>query len=351
MHLQTINIKERPDGLDFYFSHRSHALKFNDFVGGVTPTKFTTGKRLISHDQHSNTFQYKYTFSTEIAPICHQDLVCLPKSLFKSFGSMGPLCLCEKINSSIHFIDPQTLRRAEIEASLFWKGNQFQSMISTRQFQLYYVIDVEKTGKKNGKYELAEVQICKEEDLGQDDKIICIKTHLGNIVQPGDSAYGYDIKNGNFNDPNVGQYSDLPEVILVKKFYDKKKKTRNWKLRQLKKKSQEKETKNDIQKKEEDFEAFLEDIEENPELKSKFDLFKNKNTKKVKKEEEEEDEREINEDELLDEEKVLEEEERLRKLKLQEQEDVDDSVSNQGDIQTEDLSIVEEDEEEDEDEE
>jgi nonsense-mediated mRNA decay protein 3 len=40
MHQNCINIKERPDGLDFYFNNKSHALKFKEFVSTVTPIKF-----------------------------------------------------------------------------------------------------------------------------------------------------------------------------------------------------------------------------------------------------------------------------------------------------------------------
>jgi len=213
MHLNCINIKERPDGLDFYFNHRSHGLKFNEFVGNLTPSKSTTGKRLISHDSHSNTYQYKYTFSTEIAPICHQDLICLPKHFSKSLGSIGPLVLCERVNQSLHFIDPCTLKKGEIPGAVYWR-NSFTSIMNSRQFKEYFVIDVEKTGKKFGKYELAEVQICKLEEMGGDNTI-CIKTHLGNILQPGDSAYGYDISNTNFNDVGIKDYKikDFPEVV------------------------------------------------------------------------------------------------------------------------------------------
>jgi len=199
---------------------------------------------------------------------------------------------------------------------------------------------------------LAEVQICKEEELGE-DKIICIKTHLGNILQPGDSAWGYDIKNGNFNDPSVTSYQNLPDVILVKKFYEKRKKNRQWKLRTLKKKAQDKETKTDIQKKEEDYEAFLNEIEEDENIKSKIDLFKNKNVKSTKNEEGDSELPEINEDELLDEDKVIEEEDRLRKKKQEEEEEEEeeevDDLSNQGETKTEDLgSIIEDEDDEDE---
>ncbi len=34
-HTNTIRVKEQPDGLDFFFSHKSHAIKFVDFLQAV----------------------------------------------------------------------------------------------------------------------------------------------------------------------------------------------------------------------------------------------------------------------------------------------------------------------------
>ena len=36
----------------------------------VVPCRFRSDKQLVSHDTHSNTYNYKYTFSVEIAPVC-----------------------------------------------------------------------------------------------------------------------------------------------------------------------------------------------------------------------------------------------------------------------------------------
>lgn len=69
-HEHTINIKERPDGIDFYFNHRGHAQKFNEFVSSLVPCKTELAKRLQTHDDKNNIYTYKYTFSSEIAPIC-----------------------------------------------------------------------------------------------------------------------------------------------------------------------------------------------------------------------------------------------------------------------------------------
>lgn len=60
----------RAQGLDFYFANRQHAVKLVDFLQAVVPCRFHTAKQLVSHNIHSSTYNYKYTFSVEIVPVC-----------------------------------------------------------------------------------------------------------------------------------------------------------------------------------------------------------------------------------------------------------------------------------------
>jgi nonsense-mediated mRNA decay protein 3 len=34
------------------------------------PARFRHDKQLVSHDTHTSQYNYKYTFSVEIAPVC-----------------------------------------------------------------------------------------------------------------------------------------------------------------------------------------------------------------------------------------------------------------------------------------
>lgn len=56
--------------MDFFFGNRQHAVKFIDFLGSVVPVRYRSDKQLVSHNIHSATYNYKYTFSVEIVPIC-----------------------------------------------------------------------------------------------------------------------------------------------------------------------------------------------------------------------------------------------------------------------------------------
>lgn len=72
--------------------------------------RMKTSKELISQDIHESTFNYKFTISVEIAPICRDDLVCLPIGVARSSGNISPLVICHKVADSLHFLDPLTLQ-------------------------------------------------------------------------------------------------------------------------------------------------------------------------------------------------------------------------------------------------
>ena len=74
------------DGLDFFFGFEPYARKLVDFLQSQVPCRYNTSKKLISHDQNSNTYNYKYVFSVEVVPICKDNVVCLPIRLARSLG-------------------------------------------------------------------------------------------------------------------------------------------------------------------------------------------------------------------------------------------------------------------------
>jgi nonsense-mediated mRNA decay protein 3 len=87
-HRDTVNIKEAKDGLDFFYSQRAHAIKMCEFLSAVVPTRSKSSEQLISTDVHTSTSNYKFTYSVEIAPICKDDLICLPSKLARSLGNI-----------------------------------------------------------------------------------------------------------------------------------------------------------------------------------------------------------------------------------------------------------------------
>lgn len=76
-------------------------------------------------------------------------------------------------------------------------------------------------------------------DFGLNDTTFECVTHLGNLLKPGDTAAGYDIACTVFNDDDLKAMKNvqMPDVILVKKTYAKKhrSKRRKFKLQKLQK--------------------------------------------------------------------------------------------------------------------
>ncbi len=97
IHDKALNVKELHEGIDFYFKNRSHALMLNDFITNNFPSKSKQAKQLISLDENNNVYNYKYTFCVEIAPICKDDLVLVPKKLQKELGGTSPLAMVTKV--------------------------------------------------------------------------------------------------------------------------------------------------------------------------------------------------------------------------------------------------------------
>ncbi|KAI0760802.1 NMD3-domain-containing protein [Fomes fomentarius] len=305
----TISVKEVRDGLDFFFSQRSHAQKMVEFLTGVVPIRSKASEQLLSADTHTNTANFKYTYSVEITPVCKDDLVCLPPKLARQLSSISPLTLCVRVGNSLHFLDPATLQVCEITAPIYWR-TPFESLASVTDLVEFTVLDVEPSGATRGKFVLADAQVAlsgafrSHEAAGGDDdamdfessvgnQIFHTRTHLGGILQPGDSALGYFLTNANFNSDDFAALPAhrVPDIVLVKKAYPnrrKKSKLRQWKLRSMAKEAgEEGETGagrgvvgrmggRDQKKVEEDYELFLRELEEDEEMRGAVNLYRAK---------------------------------------------------------------------------
>ena len=128
--------------INFFFASKHDAHRFVKFLESVVPIKWHESKRLISQDFNNNTYNYKYTYSTEIVPVCKHDIVCLPKGVIRKRGYISPICLCTDVGTVLHFIDPYTLQTMHVENTLFWK-HPFGSIASHGSLIEFFVLDVE----------------------------------------------------------------------------------------------------------------------------------------------------------------------------------------------------------------
>ncbi|KAF3443501.1 hypothetical protein FNV43_RR13184 [Rhamnella rubrinervis] len=281
-----IKIKQMEQGIDFFFSSRSHGVKFVEFIGKVAPVRSRHDKQLVSHDSKSNNYNYKYTFSVEISPICREDLICLPPKVALSLGNIGPLVICTKVTNSIALLDPFTLRHCFLDSDQYWRSS-FKSLLTSRQLVEYIVLDVEihvssEVNVGGSKYILADAQVARVSDFGKNDTIFTITTHLGHILSPGDYALGYDLYRANSNDIELDKYKglNLPDAILIKKSYEEKRqrkrgKPRSWKLKSLDMEIDDRD-RGGQEKTNSEYEQFLKDLEENPDMRFNISLYRNR---------------------------------------------------------------------------
>lgn len=282
-HKEAINIKEVKDGLDFFFAQRNHAEKFVDFLTSVTPVRIKKSQELISVDVHTSSKSYKFSFSAELIPICKDDLVALPIKLAKQIGNIAPLTICHRVGTSINLLDPNTLQTADVTAPVYWRS-PFTCLTDVTELVEFVVMDIEKTPIQKGRFHLAEATVARASDLGVNDTTYFTRTHLGNVLHPGDTVLGYHLTGTNFNNPNFealensnAHSASIPDVVLIKKAYARKKKNkaRNWRLKRMNRDEGELlPKKQDQERIERDFEMFLRDVEEDTELRNTVALYK-----------------------------------------------------------------------------
>jgi nonsense-mediated mRNA decay protein 3 len=303
-----VGVKEAPDGLDFFYGSRSHALKLLDFLSAVVAVRSRADKQLVSADHSSNLYTYKHTFCVEIVPLCKEDLVCLPRKVYSALGALGPILLCVRVSNQLTLLDPVTLRTAAVDATAYWRC-PYRPVLSAKQLCEFVVLDIEATGPPVGRYTPAEASVVRARDWGggRGDAVLFARTHLGALLKPGDVALGYDVAGATLAGAEMEEYRglQLPDVVLVRKSYAERRKARRerqgahssmpgapggrgtarraWKLRRLTVAPADTEAAGARRAAaaaaagEDDEEAFLEELEEDPELRARVALYRDRN--------------------------------------------------------------------------
>lgn len=202
-----------------------------------------------------------------------------------SLGNLGPLVICTKVSNSIVIMDPFTLRVAYLNATQYW-SDPFRPLLSSRQLVEYSILDIEPESDvvtvAGSRYQLAYVQVARMSDFSN---IFTVKTHIGHLLNVGDNALGYDLFGANTNDMEMDKYKGLvlPDCLLVKKSYEETRARRRGKQRNFKLKRLDIEVdaaggrKVEEDKRNDEYRKFLEELEENPELRFNISLYKNEN--------------------------------------------------------------------------
>lgn len=286
-HAECLFVRERNDGMDFYFGSRDAAAKMVSFLQSVLAVRSRHDKRHISSDDKSNTHRYRHTFSVEVVPLCKDDLCCLPPKLSKDLGGLGPLVIVTRVGTSIQLTDPTTLRTASLDATQYWR-NPFKALMSSRQLSEYVVLDSEPLDRRSlrcsSKYALADATVARSADFGSNDNTLQTRTHLGKLLQAGDLAMGYDLSCANLNNLELEKHPklQLPDVVLVRKTFEGKKRgrgrRRKWTLKRMHMEADEEGGSSGRAKPDDrratDEEHFFQEIEEDPDLRSRIAVYK-----------------------------------------------------------------------------
>uniref|UniRef100_A0AAY4E939 60S ribosomal export protein NMD3 n=1 Tax=Denticeps clupeoides TaxID=299321 RepID=A0AAY4E939_9TELE len=249
LHQNTLRIKEIHEGIDFYYGTKQHAQKMVDFLQCTVPCRSKASQRLISHDVHSNSYNYKSTFSVEIVPVCK-------------------------------VLHPIKLSIAEVDGNTFWR-NPFSSLCSPRQLEEFIVMDIDiirdqklgaGAGFRSNKHTLAEVWVQKTSEMNTGQQYHC-RTFLGHLLNIGDLVFGFDFANANINDEFLNKMNPhhVPDVVLIKKSYNRTKrvKRRNWKLQEMDRDREGMDSTDERQ-----YQDFLEDLEEDEALRKNVNIFR-----------------------------------------------------------------------------
>jgi len=141
MHEKCINVEQVPMGIDFFFSERSHALKFMDFLGAMVPIRHKAAKQLISEDVHTATKNYKFAYCVDVVPLCKDDVVVLPARLAAGLGNVNPVCVVSRVTSLVALLDPRSLQVGELSAEKFW-GDTFRPLVTSSHLIEFTVLDI-----------------------------------------------------------------------------------------------------------------------------------------------------------------------------------------------------------------
>ncbi|KAL3320582.1 ribosome-binding protein [Cichlidogyrus casuarinus] len=270
-HQNCNNIKQLHGGIDFFFANQAHAIAFVDYIGKHIPCRYQVAQQLKSHDIHSNTYNYKWTYAVEVPPICKDDLVCLPPQLAQKLGNLSQILLVYRITNKIHLIDPKTCTLAQVDVTTYYK-QPFYAIANPKNFTSFYVMDVERDyrgeqpvfddrasmmsytstmygaghGPISHKHSLVGLWLTKEQDLGRDTAIetaemevevnfqkedgeedggmVFVQSHLGYIVREGNFVEAFDFRNANINNAEFEKMksSKIPDLLVIRKLRKKK---------------------------------------------------------------------------------------------------------------------------------
>ena len=158
--------------------------------------------------------------------------------------------------------------RSEVTSDKYWK-HPFQALDTGASMVEFIVLDVEPLhaapkDTQDSADLLAVVEVARVSDFGFNDTTFHVTSHLGGSLVTGDTVKGYDLRNSNFAPMPLYHLRDvLPDIILVRRVFPKKDREGKRHERKTLRVQTSKASAKDRKREEDEFEAFMDDYEEN----------------------------------------------------------------------------------------
>lgn len=162
--------------------------------------------------QNENAYGAHTKFLMNLNAASRDDLIICDKSAGSgcNIKLSGRMCIVNKVSSTLQLVDAAPARTniqdmfATLHQEKYWKGeDNYRIVFSGRRMVRFIVMDVELCDPVTSssaadqandgdfsKYALADVIVVRESDFGKTDETIQCTTHLGNLLEIGDTVLG-----------------------------------------------------------------------------------------------------------------------------------------------------------------
>ena len=158
----------------------------------------------------------------------------------------------------------------DVDGPSYWLSNgepMFLPAMTLDSLRRFVVLSIDPVGPKTGRYQLADVEITDEETY---EERLLVRTYLGETLHEGEPCLGYDMRASVMTDEiqDLFKSQQLPEIVIVGRAHTttRKNKKRHWHLKELAPRDE------DEQK---EFDEFLDELEDDAELRKDIDIYKN----------------------------------------------------------------------------
>jgi nonsense-mediated mRNA decay protein 3 len=266
-HLSSTTIERRHGGVDFHFTDKASGQRFVNFVKSRLPVHVEESAKQMGEDIQCGTLDMRFSFAVRVPPLNRQDLIILPPRFVKGSGNQSFIAVVHKVVKKIKLIDPVTAKMIDVDGPTYW-DRPFTPILSLDSLRRFVVISIDPIGPKCGRFQIADVELTDEETYS--DRIL-VRTHLGAHLHESEPCLGYDVRVNVLPDDiqDLFKKQDLPEVIIVGRtqpLAHKRQRKRPWHVKQLAPRPEHEQ---------EEFEEFLDDLENDAELRKEVEIFKN----------------------------------------------------------------------------